>query len=64
MSDANAVGELSSKLEQAAWEFRKALERAAAGHRGLSFDVYEAANEVLLPAGYKLVPAQKKEVFY
>ncbi len=51
MSDANAVGSIATELREAAYVLRDAIERAEAGHRGLTVDIIETVNEVLRCVG-------------
>lgn len=57
MSDANAMGGLSTRLREASCKMRDAIKAAEDGHRGMSLDVQEDVNEILLPSGWKIVRA-------
>lgn len=59
ISDANAVGDIGTRLENATHDLRKAIDRAKAGHRGLTVDILQIVNEAILSSGYKLVEAEK-----
>jgi hypothetical protein len=63
MEDARALGEISQELENAAWQLRKAIVQAEQGHRGLSVSIEATVNDVLLEGGWKLVRAEKVEVY-
>lgn len=62
MSDARAVGAIGRDLEIAAAELRRAINRALAGHRGLSVDVEATVNDYLLYTGFRLraVPEERR----
>lgn len=57
MEDANAVGRLGTKLTEAAYVMRDAIKEAETGHRGITIDVLETVNEIMLPCGWKIVRA-------
>ncbi len=55
ISDANALGHLGVAVERAAGELARAMYHARIGHRGLSVDELETANEVLALYGLRLI---------
>lgn len=56
--EAAALGALSSELREAAYQLRDAVKSAEAGHRGVSVNVVDEVNSILLPTGWKLVRAE------
>ncbi len=57
--EAAALGEMATKLREAAYELRDAIKKAEDGHRGWGVPVEPTVNEILLPSGWKLVRAQQ-----
>lgn len=54
MSDSRALGSIAGELERAAHQLRAAIQRANDGHRGMSIDVEETVNEILVGTYYRV----------
>jgi len=63
LEEARAMGTLSLKLRDAAYELREAAESAKTGYRGVGIDGAHEVNAILLPSGWKLVRAEKVEIY-
>ncbi len=61
--EAVALGRMASDIAEASYSLRDALNAGESGHRGIGLDVLAEANDILLPARWKIVRATKVEVY-
>ena len=61
MRDCSVTLDLYATVKDAADKLREAMQEAEIGHRGLSVDAVSAANDSLLPFGFRVQKLVTKE---